>query len=266
MRLSDKIALVTGAALGYKAGGPTIGGAIAIRLASEGARVVVVDKNEEMGQRTVDTINGQGGTSLFVKADVANSDQVKNAVNMAVNEFGGLTSLVNCAASYDGDIFHNVVDTPEEAWQHVIDINLNGYYRFAKYTIPLMLEGGGGTIVNISSMAAFTVVPDFAVYHVTKAAINGLTRVLATDHAPKIRTNAICPGFVRIANSENDRSQEELGKWLENIARTYPMGRVCTVEEIAGVVSFLSGDDSSYINGECLRVDGGRSIADSHEF
>jgi NAD(P)-dependent dehydrogenase (short-subunit alcohol dehydrogenase family) len=185
---------------------------------------------------------------------------------MTRERFGGLHCLVNCAAGYEGDIAKSVVDTPEEDWKRIIDVNLNGYYRFAKYGIPLMLESGGGSIVNISSVEAFVALPNFAVYSVTKGAINALTRVMAVDHAPQIRTNAVCPGFVRIANSERDRSPEELEKWLGGIAKGYPLKRVCTVEEIAGVVFFLASDESSYINGECLTVDGGRTIADRHEF
>jgi NAD(P)-dependent dehydrogenase (short-subunit alcohol dehydrogenase family) len=100
---------------------------------------------------------------------------------------------------------------------------------------------------------------------VTKAAINALTRTLAVDFAPQIRANAICPGFVRIANSENDRDAEELEAWLGQVASTYPLKRVCTVEEIADVALFLASDDSTYVNGQCLVVDGGRSVADSHE-
>ena len=266
MKLENKVALVTGAALGYKEGGSSIGSAIAFRLADEGAKVVVVDINEQMGQKTTNIINKKGGTSIFVKADVANSDDVKNVIKITKEKFGSLSCLVNCVASYEGDIFHNVVDTPEDDWQKIININLNGYYRFAKYAIPLIDKSGGGTIVNISSMAAFNVVPNFAVYHVTKAAINGLTRVLATDHAPKIRANAICPGFVRIANSEGDRSPSELKKWIGNITKRYPLKRVCTVNEIASIALFLSSEDSSFINGECIMADGGRFIADTHEF
>jgi len=266
MKLRNKVALVTGAALGYKDGGPSIGSAIAFKLASEGAKVVIVDTNEEMGQKTSDVIKEKGGDSIFVNADVAVSNDVKKAVEATKKNFGKLTSLVNCAACYAGKIFNTVVDTSEEDWQRVINVNINGYYRFAKYSIPLMLESGGGTIVNISSMAAFTIVPNFAVYSVTKAAINSLTRVLAVDHAPQIRSNAICPGFVRIANSENNRSPKELKKWLDDIVKDYPLQKICTVDDIANVALFLSSDDSSYINGESIRVDGGRSIADAHEF
>lgn len=266
MRLKDKVALITGAAVGYKNGGPTIGSAIAFKFAQEGAKVVVVDINEPMGQRTADIINRDGGESVFIRADVASSDEVKEAVSAAEGEFGGLTTLVNCAASYQGDIFRNVVDTPEEDWQKIIDVNLNGYYRLAKYSIPLILASGGGTIVNISSMAALSVYPNFAVYPVTKAAINGLTRVLAVDHAPEIRTNAICPGFVRISNSERDRSPEEIKDWISGIAKSYPLQRVCTVEEIADIALFLSSEESSYINGETIMADGGRFVADKHDF
>ena len=266
MKMQNKTALVTGAALGYKNGGPSIGSAIAFKLAAEGTKVVVVDILEEMGQRTVDKIKESGGSGVFVRCDVSKTDEVNRAVEITEQEFGGLHCLVNCAASYEGDIFKNVVEIPEEDWRHVIDVNLNGYFRFAKYAIPLMLQSGGGTIVNISSGAAFRVVKDFSVYPVTKAAINALTRTLAIDFAPQIRANAICPGFVRIANSEGDRSPEEVEQWIQRIAKAYPLKRACSVEEIANVALFLASDDSSYINGECIIVDGGRFVSDTHEF
>ncbi|MCK4472525.1 MAG: SDR family oxidoreductase [Anaerolineae bacterium] len=266
MKMQNKIALVTGAALGFKNGGPSIGSAIAFKFASEGASVVVVDVLEEMGQRTVDRIKENGGTGLFVKTDVSKTDEVKRAIEITRQEFGQLHCLVNCAASYEGDIARNVVEISEQDWRHTIDVNLNGYFRFAKYAIPLMLESGGGTIVNISSGAAFRVLKNFCVYPVTKAAINALTRTLGIDFAPQIRTNAICPGFVRIANSENDRSPEQVEQWIAGIAKTYPLKRVCTVGEIANVALFLASDASSYINGECITVDGGRFVSDTHEF
>lgn len=265
MKMQNKVALVTGAALGYRNGGPSIGSAIAFKLASEGARVVVVDILEEMGERTADRIRENGGTSLFIRSDVSKTNEVKRAIEMIRQEFGALHCLVNCAASYE-DIAKNVVEISEDDWHHTIDVNLNGYFRFAKYGIPLMLESGGGTIVNISSSAAFRVSKDFSVYPVTKAAINALTRTLAIDFAPHIRANAICPGFVRIANSEGDRSLEEIEHWIEGIAKTYPLKRVCSVEEIANVALFLASDDSSYINGECIILDGGRFVTNTHEF
>ncbi len=266
MRFQNKIALITGAALGYKKGGPSIGGAIAIKLAAEGAKVVVVDLNKEAGQLTVNKIHENEGEAVFMKIDVTNSREIKRGIQAIKKKFGRLDFLVNCAASYEGDIFHNVVDTPEEDWMNIFNVNLHGYYRMAKYAIPLMLENRGGSIVNISSIAAYNVVPNFSVYPVTKAAINGLTQVLAIDHAPEIRTNAICPGFVRIANSEGGRSPKELKKWHDKIAKTYPAKRLCKVDEIASVAAFLLSDEASYINGECLKVDSGRFLLDNHDY
>ena len=265
-KMDQKTALVTGAALGYEKGGPSIGSAIAFKLAAEGARVVVVDILEDMGQRTADRIQENGGAALFVKADVSRMQDVERAVEMTRQAFGELHCLVNCAASYEGDIYKNAVETSEEDWNHVVDVNLNGYFRFAKCAIPLMIESGGGTIVNISSCAAFRAMKNLCVYPVTKAAINALTRTLAVDFAPLIRSNAICPGFVRIANSEGDRTPEEVDRWIEGIAQTYPLKRACSVEEIATVALFLASEDSSYINGECLVVDGGRRVFDTYEF
>jgi NAD(P)-dependent dehydrogenase (short-subunit alcohol dehydrogenase family) len=264
--MENKVALVTGAALGYKNGGPSIGSAIAFKFASEGAKVVVVDILEKMGQRTVDKIKENGGEGLFVKTNVAKTAEVKKAIELTKQKFEKLHCLVNCAASYKGDIFRNVVEISEEDWNHIIDVNLNGYFRFAKYAIPLILKSGGGTIVNISSGAAFKVLRNFCVYPVTKAAINSLTRTIALDFAPKIRCNAICPGFVKIANSEGDRTPDEIERWVAEIADTYPLKRACSVEEIANVALFLASDDSSYINGQCIIVDGGRFISDTHKW
>jgi NAD(P)-dependent dehydrogenase (short-subunit alcohol dehydrogenase family) len=266
MKLKNKIAIVTGAALGFKEGGPSIGSAIALKFASEGAKIVAVDLFEDMGQKTIDQIVENGGEGIFIKADVSKTEEVKNVINLTKEKYNKLHILVNCAASYEGDIFQNAVNTPEEDWHNVINVNLNGYFRFAKYAIPLILNSGGGTIVNISSNAAFKVLKDFCVYPVTKAAINALTRTLAVDFAPRIRTNSICPGFVRIANSEGNRTPEEIKEWINGISKRYPLRRVCTVDEIAKVALFLASNDSSYVNGQCLLVDGGKNISDTHEF
>ncbi|MEJ2279226.1 MAG: SDR family oxidoreductase [Candidatus Lokiarchaeota archaeon] len=151
MKLKNKIALITGAALGFKNGGPSIGGAIAKKFASEGAKVVVIDILEEMGQKTIDQIKDKGGEGICIKADVTNSNEIHKVIKIIEEKYKGLHILANCAASYKGDIFRNVVDIPEEDWKNVLDVNLNGYFRCAKYAIPLILKSGGGTIVNISS-------------------------------------------------------------------------------------------------------------------
>ncbi len=265
MTTKNKVALVTGAALGCKTGGPSIGGAIAIRLAKDGYNVVVVDI-DDMGQKTADTIKKNGDKAIFVKADVSKTNDVKKAITLTEKTFGGLNCLVNCAARYNKGMAKNVAEISEEEWIKTLDVNLNGYFRFSKYAIPLILKSGGGTIINISSIESFSALQNFSVYSVSKAAIDALTRSLAVDFTPKIRTNSICPGFVKIENSKGNRTSQELKKWYDEIAKQYPMKRVATVEEIANVVSFLASDESSYINGQSIVVDGGKTIADFHEF
>lgn len=245
MNMKNKVTLVTGGALGYKTGGPSIGSEIAFKFASEGANVVVIDIKEDMGKKTADKIIEEGGNSLFIKTDVSKAEQVIKAIEITKQEFGRLDFLINCAATYGYGISKNVVDISEEDWNNTINVNLNGYFRFATYAIPVILESGGGAIVNISSGAAFKVMEIFCVYSVTKAAINSLTRSLAIDFAPQIRTNAICPGFVRIENSEGDRNPSEMKDWIDGISKSYPMKRVYTAEEITNVAYFHTSDPSS---------------------
>lgn len=263
--MKNKTAIVTGGAMGYKNGGPSIGGAISIQLAQDGYDVVVVDLGE-MGNKTVDIIQKNGGKGKFIKADVTNTDQVKQIVSSTKEEFGQLNCLVNCVARYGSGMAKNVTNISEEEWVNTLNVNLNGYFKMCKYSIPLIIKSGGGTIINISSTNARSALPNFCVYPISKAAICALTRTIAVDFAPDIRANTVCPGFVKIANSKNNRSSEELNKWYAGISKQYPMKRVCEVEEIANVVSFLASNKSSYINGQEIIVDGGKTIYDFHEF
>jgi len=260
-----KVAIVTGGSMGYKKGGPSIGGAISIRLAKDGYKIVVVDLLD-MGNKTVEIIRNDGGEAIFIKADVTLTKDIKKVLTVTKKEFGGLNCLVNCVARYGAEMTKSVAEITEEEWNKTLGVNLNGYFKMAKYSIPLILESGGGTIINISSVESFTALPSFSVYSVSKAAIDALTRSLAVDFAPMIRTNSVCPGFVKIANSENNRSPQELKKWYTQISKQYPMKKVCEVEEIASVASFLAGKESSYINGQTIIVDGGKTITDFHEF
>jgi len=265
MEKTNKVAIVTGGAMGYKTGGASIGGAVSIRLAKDGYKVVIVDLGD-MGQRTVEIIQENGGEAVFLKADVTVTDDVLKIIKKTKSQYGRLNCLVNCVARYGSGMAKNIVNISEEEWDSTLNVNLGGYFKMAKYAIPLILESVGGTVINISSLAAFNALPDFSVYSVSKAAINALTRTIAVDFSPKIRANTVCPGFVKIANSENNRSPEELTKWYKDISKQYPMRKVCEVNEIASVVSFLASEESSYINGQAIVVDGGKIIADAHEF
>ena len=265
MKNIQEVALVSGGAMGYKDGGPSIGGAIAQRLAKDGFAVAVLDEGE-MGQKTTDIITSNGGKAIFIQADVTNTEQIKKAVERVRAELGGINCLVNCVARYSPGMAKNIVDISEEEWEATLNVNLNGYFRMIKYSIPAILSSGGGTIINISSIESHVALPQFSVYSVSKGAIDAMTRTLAVDFAPQIRTNSIVPGFVKIANSENDRNKEKLEKWHSGIAEQYPMQRLCEPDEIASVASFLAGKDASYVNGQSLVVDGGKLIADMHEF
>lgn len=264
--IENKVAIITGAAMGYKDGGPSIGGSIAQRLAKDGFKVVIVDVLEEMGQKTADIIKKADDDAVFVKADVTNTEEVQKVIEKTKEIYGGLHCLVNSIARYSPDMAKNIAEISEEEWNETLNVNLNGYFKMCKYSIPLMLEAGGGTIINISSIESLTSLPDFSIYSVSKAAVDAMTRTMAVDFAPAIRSNSVIPGFVKIANSENDRTSEELKEWYQGISKKYPMKRVCKPEEIASVVSFLASDESSYINGQSIVVDGGKTIADSHNF
>lgn len=260
-----KVAIVSGGAMGYKTGGNSIGGAVSKRLAKDGFKVVVVDTGE-MGQRTVELVEEAGGQATFIKADVTKTDEVQRVIREAKSKYGGVTCLVNCVARYSDGMAKNVAEIFEEEWNDTLNVNLNAYFKMRKYSIPVMKESGGGAIINISSIESFISLPDFSVYSVSKAAVDVMTRTLAVDFAPEIRSNSVTPGFVKIANSENNRSPEELKEWYAEIAKQYPMKRVCEVDEIANVVAFLASEESSYINGQSIVVDGGKSVADTHDF
>lgn len=248
MRLTGKVALITGAGSG-------IGRESAQLFAAEGASVVVVDNVEQGGRETVAAIQAASGRATFVQADVAKADDCARMIAAAEKTFGGLTVLFNNAGilhSKDDD----AVSTEEAIWDLTMDVNAKGVFLGCKYGIPAIKRAGGGSIINTASLVALmgAAVPQVA-YTASKGAVLALTRELAIVHAREnIRVNALCPGPLRT---------ELLMKILDTDAKKQrrlvhiPMGRFGEAKEIARAALFLASDESSWVTGSELVIDGG---------
>jgi meso-butanediol dehydrogenase/(S,S)-butanediol dehydrogenase/diacetyl reductase len=245
-RLEGKRAIVTGAGAG-------IGRAIAIRLSSEGARVALADLDEQAAERVATEIEGK---TLVRRTDVTRAGEVEALVQGVVEEWGGLDVLVNNAGI---GVAATAPDTSEEDFDLQMAVNLKGTFFGIKYAVPAMRDSGGGSIVNISSVAALVGVPDRAAYCAAKGAILALTRAAAIDHISEgIRVNCIAPGTVETP-------------WIERITAGYddpeearakmearqPHGRFVQPEEIAAMAAYLASDESGSAVGACMVVDGG---------
>ncbi len=248
MRLKDKVAIVTGAASG-------IGQAIAQVFAREGAKVIVADINDEGGRETVDLITGEGGTAVFGHTDVSVFEETKSMIAYAVDSFGGIHVLVNNAA-YLKD-FKPVTDTTEEEWDASLDVTLKGVFLCSKAVIPEMIKAGGGSIINIASVGGLVGFASYAAYCSAKGGVIQLTKSLAIDYGRhNIRVNAICPGPIDTPTTP-EAQDEKLHQWQRDMT---VLGRTASPEEVAYPALFLASDESSFITGSNLVVDGGWTI------
>lgn len=249
-RLAGKVTIITGAASG-------LGRVAAIKFASEGASIVISDVSD--GTKTVEEIKATGGKAEFIKADVTSEDSWYDVVDFAKKTFGGVDVLYNNAGVMLGDD-DNPVTTPISVYETTMDINVKGVLLGCKYVIPVMLEQGKGTIVNVASFVAHVgaATPQIA-YTASKGAVLAMTREIAVIYARKgIRANALCPGPVMTpllaAFLDNDAKRQ---RRLVHI----PMGRFGEPEEIANGALFLASDESSWMTGQSLIVDGGITAA-----
>ncbi len=251
-RLDGKVTLITGAGNG-------MGRAAARLFASEGARVVVADVAEDPGRVTVDSVLAEGGEAMFVPVDVTDAAQVKAMVEASVRAFGGLHVLYNNAGIFPADDA-SVTDTPESTWDRVLAVNLKGVFLGCRFGVPAIVDSGGGSIVNVSSLVALvgSAVPQIA-YTASKGGVLSLTRELAVEYARRgVRVNALCPGPIETPLLAELLADPE---WARRRLVHIPMGRPGRADEIARAALFLASDESSFMTGATLVVDGGISAA-----
>lgn len=251
-RVSGKVAVVTGAAMG-------IGKAAAVALAKEGASIVIADINNETGQQTAQEICDNGGEAVFQHTDVSQTPDVQAAIELAVTTYGSIDILVNNAAvALPG----SVVDISEERWQHVLNTNLSGVWRGMKFAIPHMIENGGGAIINVSSVQSLLGFKGWSAYAAAKGAINSLTQQAAAEYSKhNIRINAVAPGTIMTPmNEQIFKDAEDPDALIANWNAMHPLGRFGEMHEVGNTILFLASDDASFITGTLLRIDGGATI------
>jgi NAD(P)-dependent dehydrogenase (short-subunit alcohol dehydrogenase family) len=252
MRLDGRIAIVTGAASGF-------GRATAVRLAEEGASVLVADVDGRGGEESVALVEKAGGQAELVVGDIATEAGARQAVEQAVARFGTVDVLVNnagIAPPERGDSW----DAAEDSWDRVIRINLKSVYLCSRAAIPVMLAQGRGSIVNVASIAATRAVSG-ASYAAAKAGMLGYTHQVAAELAPRgVRINCVSPGYMRTPMSTGERygldpDQQEVR--IAEMARKVPVQRMGSVDDIAAAIAYLASDDAAYVTGQEIVVDGG---------
>jgi NAD(P)-dependent dehydrogenase (short-subunit alcohol dehydrogenase family) len=249
MRLEGKVALITGGTSG-------IGSATAIRFAGEGAAVAITGRNSERGEQVVQDIVANSGEALFIRSDVRIPEDCRQAVDQTLERFGKIDVLFNNAG-----VFHpkSIPDTTDEEWDETIDSSLKGAFLMSKYVLPSMIERGSGSIIHTSSGWGILGGDKAAAYCAAKGGLIVMAKAMAIDHGPDgIRVNCVCPGDVLTPMLPDDAAKRGMS-WDDYAvgAADRPLGRIGTAEDIANAVLYLASDESSFVTGEALVVDGG---------
>jgi meso-butanediol dehydrogenase / (S,S)-butanediol dehydrogenase / diacetyl reductase len=257
MNLSGKIALVTG-------GGTGIGAAITKRFVEDGAKVCIAGRRREKLEETA--ASSPKGSVILCPGDVSNYDDIKRIVAAALKVGGKLDILVNNAAI---EAMGSTTELDPDVWRNAIDINLTGPFLLMKEIIPHMIKNGGGSIINISSLGGIRALPGMPAYCTTKAAIIMLTKQVAMDYGPhKIRCNAVCPGGTRTEMNKKlvtpiaAKLNTDIEGGYKYFTKDVPLRRAAQPSEIAGLCSYLASDDSAFMTGSEVVIDGGAAIVD----
>ena len=250
MRLDGKTALITGGSRG-------IGAAIAKRFVNDGAKIVVSDILKDELEKTVAALNAlKAGSALACVGDVTKFEDVQRMVAETVKFGGRIDILVNNAGI---DPPGSIVDIPIEQWKKILDVNLNGPFYGMRAAIPEMIKQGGGSIVNVGSLAGVRCLPSMPAYCTSKGGLLQLSAQCALDYGAKnIRSNVVAPGATRTEMLMTAIGQDG----MNTIAESVPLRKTASTDEITGAVSFLASDDASFVNGAMLLVDGGAAIVD----
>lgn len=247
--MNGKVALITGASKG-------IGEAIARYLAAYGAHVVISSRKQSDLDTLANEMRAEGAQVTAIAAHAGELDQLKELVEKTVAALGGIDILVNNAAT--NPVFGPSLDCPESAFDKIMQVNVKAPFELAKMVHPIMKARGGGSVINISSIAGITPDPGLGMYSVSKSALNMLTKVLAKEWGPDgIRVNAICPGLIKTKFSEALWSNDKI---LDRFTKHLPIARMGTVDEIAGMALYLASGASSYTTGGIFTADGGTTI------
>ena len=245
-RLDGKVALVTGASKG-------IGEAMARGLAEYGASVVVSSRKQEAVDAVAEQFRADGLEATGIAANMCDFEDIHALVDSTINTYGRIDIIVNNAAV--NPVFGPVQDTDERAFDKIIDVNLKGPFELCKKAYPALRQGGGGSIIHISSIGGLKPEPGIGIYSVSKAAIINLTQAMAQDWGgDNIRVNAICPGLIKTKFSEALWNDEKI---LEGFLKHIPLGRAGAPDDIAGLAIFLASDAAAYCTGGTYLVDGG---------
>lgn len=249
-RFENKIAIVTGA-------GGGIGSAIASRLASEGAHVVVTDMNGDLASKTVSEIEAAGGKASALVADISNGASCRDLIAEVVDRRGKVDILCNNAGINRRG---NLMSITEDDWRLSFAVNVDAMFHLCQAVIPHMIQAGGGAIVNTASQWGLYPAPNHIAYNVTKAAVASFTQNLARDYAPnKIRVNAVCPGEIHTPMLEAGVVRS--GRTIADLDKLVPFGRIGRPDEVAALVAFLASDEAAFMCGSLVEITGAQAVA-----